>query len=77
MRIADNALLAGLVAGGMLVVGLWQLEMMWIHKSWGFTNMSLPFGATAKWWFIRDVWYLLIVTAFVIVAGLKLRKKRD
>ena len=60
----------------LLFVGLWQIEMMMVQQAWNYPNMSLPFGATAKWWFARDLWYSCILAAFGILIWVLLRARR-
>ena len=60
-------LLAGIVSGSLLFIGLWQLEMMWLHKSWNFKAFVLPFGKEVPWWFARDLWYACIISAYVLL----------
>jgi hypothetical protein len=56
----------GILTGSLLFVGLWQLEMMWLHKGWGHKGFVLPFGLVVPWWFARDLWYSFIVLAWLI-----------
>jgi len=54
------------LSGMLLVAGLWQLEMIDIHRSWGFDQFSLPFGYTVPWWWARDLCYAMILASFLL-----------
>lgn len=55
-------------SGALLVAGLWQLEMVQIQLSYfQLTMFSLPFGVEVEWWFARDLFYSMIILAFLLV----------
>ena len=76
MNKTSMVVLAAAASGILLMVGLWQIEMMWLHKSWQNEGFALPFGEEVPWWFARDLWYGCIVAAFAILAWIKVRGKR-
>jgi len=76
MTTTSRLLLIGVISSSLLFVGLWQLEEMWNHQAWGAQNFTLPFGATATWWFARDIWYAFIVAGFTIVLWTMMKAKR-
>jgi hypothetical protein len=65
--VASLQLFAGIVSGSLLFIGLWQLEMMWLHKSWNLGGFVLPFGKKVPWWFARDLWYACIISGYVLL----------
>lgn len=65
--VAGMQLLAGIISGSLLFIGLWQIEMMWLHKAWGHEGFVLPFGKKVPWWFARDLWYACIIGGYVIL----------
>ena len=72
----QTLLVVGLASGLLLMMGLWQIEMMWLHKSWENGGFSLPFGYEVPWWFARDLWYGCIFAAFALVVWVKVRGRR-
>ena len=65
--VASTQILSGIVSGSLLFIGLWQLEMMWLHRSWDFSGFTLPFGRKVPWWFARDLWYSCIIAGYVVL----------
>ena len=59
-------ILYAVLSGILMVVGLWQIEMVHVHQSWGFQKFVMPFGIEVPWWFARDLWYAVIFIAFAI-----------
>jgi hypothetical protein len=56
-----------IAAVSLLWVGLWQLEMLFVqyYNYWNGGYM-LPFGIEVPWWFARDLFYGMIVLAFIL-----------
>ena len=65
--VAGTQLLAGIVSGSLLFMGLWQIEMMWLHKSWTLPEFVMPFGKKVPWWFARDLWYACIIAGYIVL----------
>jgi hypothetical protein len=65
--LTDIQLFSGIVSGALLFIGLWQIEMMWLHKAWGKQGFVLPFGREVPWWFARDLWYGCIIGGYVVL----------
>lgn len=55
-----------LVGSLFLMVGLYQIEIMWIQHAWNWEYFVMPFGWKVPWWFARDVWYTMIIAGFFI-----------
>jgi len=64
--VANIQALAGIVSGSLLLIGLWQLEMMWLDNSCDHSSFSLLFKRKVPWWFARDLWYSWIIAGYVV-----------
>ncbi len=64
---ADTQLVIGAISGSLLFIGLWQIEMMWLHRQWELPGFVLPFGKTVPWWFARDIWYACIIAGYLLL----------
>jgi len=56
-----------------MVLGLYMLETIEWHRSWGFSQYVLPFGFLVEWYIARDVGYVMIVAGYIFLLFLKLR----
>ncbi len=65
--VTNLQIFAGIVSASLLFIGLWQLEMMWLHKSWGNPAFTLPFGRKVPWWFARDLWYACVIAGYAVL----------
>ncbi len=67
-RLANNRLLPALgimLSSFMLMAGFYQLEIIWLALNLGRQSWELPFGmASLPLWLLRDLWYLVMFTAW-------------
>lgn len=68
---------AAVLSGALLVAGLWQLEMIWVHKSWGFPRFVLPFGFETSYWIARDLFYTFIFLSFLLAVYAVVNVERE
>ena len=69
--VASTQVLAGIISASLLFIGLWQIEMMWLHRSWNLPGFVLPFGKEVPWWFARDLWYACIIAGYFLLVLVK------
>ena len=55
----------------LLLVSMWQIEMIWISIQNGW-SYNLPFnilgyGGSYDWWFWHDLWFVLIFISYLLI----------
>ena len=59
----------GAALGGILtIVGLYQIEIMWIKKAWNEPLFEMPFCFYVRYEVARDIWYSCVIGGWFLTA---------
>jgi len=68
-------IILGALSGALLIGGLYMLETIEWHRSWGFTQYVLPFGFQCEWWIARDLAYSLIILGYLFILSINIHRR--